>query len=128
MKSGSRTKFALPMMGCVSSVWIGPGGVSPPVSGSTRSGPAKSGSRGTKADTKTGRFEAISWPEALAQAVQQLKQVKPEQVAVVLGDQVEAETLFSVKLLTEKFGIPSVDCRQDGARLTPEDSGGGDGA
>ena len=89
--------------------------------------PAKSGSRGAKADTKTGRFEAISWPEALGQAVQCFEQLKPEQIAVVLGDQVEAETLFSVKLLAEKLGIPSVDCRQDGARLTPGTEAGAAG-
>ena len=64
-----------------------------------------------------GKLEAASWDEAFAAIAKNLKKVKPNNFGVIAGDQIDAETLFAMKLMMEKIGSPHMDCRQDGADI-----------
>ena len=64
-----------------------------------------------------GKLEAVSWDEAFAAIAKNLKKVKPNNFGVIAGDQIDAETLFAMKLMMEKIGSPHMDCRQDGADI-----------
>ncbi len=64
-----------------------------------------------------GKLEAASWDEAFAAIAKNLKKVKPNNFGVIAGDQMDAETMFAMKLMMEKIGSPHMDCRQDGADI-----------
>ena len=64
-----------------------------------------------------GKLEAAGWDEAFAAIAKNLKKVKPNKFGVIAGDQIDAETLFAMKLMMEKIGSPHMDCRQDGADI-----------
>ena len=48
-----------------------------------------------------------------------MKQISPD-IAVLVGDQCEAESMFALKCLAEKLGIENIDCRQDGAKINTD--------
>jgi NADH-quinone oxidoreductase subunit G len=62
------------------------------------------------------KLEAVSWDDALEATVKKLK-AKPEETAIIIGDQVDAETMLLVKQLAEKLEIVNIDCRQDGQKI-----------
>ncbi len=64
-----------------------------------------------------GKLEPSSWDNAFKIIAKQLKKVKPDNFGVIAGDQIDAETMFAMKLLMEKIGSPHMDCRQDGANI-----------
>jgi NADH-quinone oxidoreductase subunit G len=59
----------------------------------------------------------VSWPEALEAMRSAIKKAKPAGLGAILGDQLDAESIFAVKTLMDKLGSPNLDCRQDGAKL-----------
>ena len=63
------------------------------------------------------RLEPAGWAQAFAAIRDRLAATRPERVAFILGDLVDAETMVAVKDLAAAIGTPHVDCRQDGARL-----------
>ena len=65
-----------------------------------------------------GKLEPASWDMAFEVIAKKIKKVKPSNFGVIAGDQVDAETMFSMKLLMEKIGSPHIDCRQDGVDIT----------
>ena len=64
-----------------------------------------------------GRLKPASWDAAFEAIKQQIKKVKPANIAAIAGDQVDAETMFAMKSFMEKIGSPHMDCRQDGIKL-----------
>ena len=64
-----------------------------------------------------GKLEPCSWDTAFKVIAKQLKKVKPDNFGVIAGDQIDAETMFAMKLLMEKIGSPHMDCRQDGVNI-----------
>ena len=64
-----------------------------------------------------GKLEPSSWEQAFKVIAKQLKKVKPSNFGVIAGDQVDAETMFAMKLLMEKIASPHMDCRQDGVNI-----------
>ena len=65
-----------------------------------------------------GKLEPASWDMAFDVIAKKIKKVKPSNFGVIAGDQVDAETMFAMKLFMEKIGSPHIDCRQDGVDIT----------
>lgn len=64
---------------------------------------------------KTGKLEACSWDDALGRAASAMTGVKPDEVAALAGDLVEAESVYALKKLMEGMKVGNMDCRVDGA-------------
>jgi len=56
-------------------------------------------------------LQPTSWPEALSQCAQQLKSFQPHEIAVLVGDLVDVETIYAVKKMCDSLGITHYDCR-----------------
>ena len=69
---------------------------------------------------KDGKLVPASWDEALSVVADKMEQISPEAIAVLVGDQCEAESMFALKCLAEKLGIENIDCRQDGAKINTD--------
>jgi len=72
-----------------------------------------------------GRLKATSWTAALNVVAEKLKATAPEKIAVIAGDQVDAEAMFAAKVLFENIGVQNIDCRQDGMKIAPGTPRGG---
>jgi len=66
---------------------------------------------------RDGKLTAANWGEAFGAVKERLGSAKPERVAALVGDQVDAEAVFALKKLMESLGVANLDCRQDGAAL-----------
>jgi NADH-quinone oxidoreductase subunit G len=66
---------------------------------------------------ESGRLRAASWDEAFATIATRLQGVKGERIAAIAGDLACAESMKALKDLYVGLGSPSIDCRQDGAKL-----------
>lgn len=66
------------------------------------------------------RLVAATWQDAFNAIAKKLSKLKGEEIAVIAGDQVDAETMFAAKKLFNSLGSENLDCRQDGAALDPE--------
>ena len=64
-----------------------------------------------------GRLHPASWPEALEALRAAIKKARPSGMGAIIGDQLDAESIFAVKTLMDKLGSPNMDCRQDGVKL-----------
>jgi NADH-quinone oxidoreductase subunit G len=62
---------------------------------------------------KAGKLVAASWAEAFA-AIADVGESATQRVAVVAGDMVDAETMFSAKLLSNSMGCIGLEGRQTG--------------
>jgi NADH-quinone oxidoreductase subunit G len=66
-----------------------------------------------------GRLVEASWDQAFAAIAGRLKGLAGDQIAVLAGPLVEAESLFLAKqLFGQRLGSPYLECRTDGAKLT----------
>lgn len=68
---------------------------------------------------RNGRLEPATWEEAFTAIATALSPLKPTELAAVVGDLVDAEAMVVLKDLWTALGSPTIDCRQDGAALTP---------
>ncbi len=68
---------------------------------------------------KAGRLEAVSWNEAFEAVAAKAKNLSGAQIAVIAGDQADAEAMFALKDLMGRLGSGHLDCRQDGAAIDP---------
>jgi NADH-quinone oxidoreductase subunit G len=64
-----------------------------------------------------GRLQSVTWDEAFAAVAARLRGRAPERIAALAGDQTDVETLYAARLLLDKLGVASRDCRQDGAEV-----------
>jgi NADH-quinone oxidoreductase subunit G len=64
-----------------------------------------------------GRLAPVSWDEAFTKIAAKIKKAKPSTMAAIAGNQVDAESMFALKLLFNKLGSSNIDCRQDGAKI-----------
>ena len=64
-----------------------------------------------------GRLAPVSWDEAFSKIAAKIKKAKPSTMAAIGGNQVDAESMFALKLLFNKLGSGNIDCRQDGAKI-----------
>ena len=66
---------------------------------------------------RDGRLAPASWDDAFKAIAAKLKKAKPEAMATIAGDQIDAEAMFAMKTLFTKLGSKNMDCRQDGAKI-----------
>ncbi|MEM9705675.1 MAG: NADH-quinone oxidoreductase subunit NuoG [Pseudomonadota bacterium] len=66
-----------------------------------------------------GKLRPARWDEALACAGYELRSTPPEKVGALVGDLVSAEPVKALKDLMAALGSPNMDCRQDGAVISP---------
>ncbi|HLY58048.1 MAG TPA: molybdopterin-dependent oxidoreductase, partial [Stellaceae bacterium] len=66
---------------------------------------------------RDGKLHEASWGEAFAAIAARVKGVAGERIAAVAGDLADAEAMLALKDLMTALGSPSIDCRQDGAKL-----------
>ena len=66
---------------------------------------------------KHGALEPSSWDAAFNKIKDELFKVPTNKVASLVGDLVDVEAVFSLKLLLNKLGIENLDCRIDGAEI-----------
>jgi len=64
-----------------------------------------------------GKLQEASWADAFAAIAAQAKGLKPEQMAAIAGNLVDAESVMALKDLLDNLGVTSRDCRQEGAAL-----------
>lgn len=68
---------------------------------------------------QNGKLRPASWPEAFAAIADRIKGKSGERMAALAGDLCCAESMMALKDLMSVLGVPHIDCRQDGAPLTP---------
>ena len=66
---------------------------------------------------ENGKLYPATWEQAFQLAAQKIKAIPAQKQAAIVGDLVPAEAIKALKDLTDKMGINSRDCRQDGALL-----------
>ena len=64
-----------------------------------------------------GSLEASDWETAFNKIKEKLLKTDKDKVACLLGDLVDVETAFSLKLLFQKLDVNNLDCRIDGAQI-----------
>ena len=64
-----------------------------------------------------GSLEASDWETAFIKIKEKLLKTDKDKVACLLGDLVDVETAFSLKLLFQKLDVNNLDCRIDGAQI-----------
>jgi NADH-quinone oxidoreductase subunit G len=68
---------------------------------------------------ENGRLRPASWQEAFSTIAQRTKGVDPKRIGAIVGDLAAVEEIYALKLLMQSLGVTNIDCRQDGAVLTP---------
>jgi NADH-quinone oxidoreductase subunit G len=68
-------------------------------------------------DEKTGKLRAVEWNEAFGFVATKMKGVKGHEVAGLVGDLVDVESVVALKDLLALIGSPHMDCRTDGAKF-----------
>jgi len=64
-----------------------------------------------------GKLAKASWDDALNVVKNKLKKLDGKQIAAIVGDQADCESIFALKELMESLKSPNMDCRQDGTKL-----------
>lgn len=67
---------------------------------------------------KNGRLQAVSWDEALTAIAARAAELEPTEIAALVGDMADSESMFALKQLMMEIESPHFDCRQDGS-MTP---------
>ena len=66
---------------------------------------------------RDGRLAPASWDDAFAAIAAKVKKAKPEAMAAIAGNQIDAEAMFAMQALFGKLNAANIDCRQDGAKI-----------
>ncbi len=67
-----------------------------------------------------GKLRPAAWREAFALIAAKIKTATPARIGAVVGDLASVEEVFALQSLFDSLGSPSLDCRQDGAKLDPK--------
>ncbi len=65
---------------------------------------------------RDGRLVRAGWDEAFAAIAARLRRTPGERIGAVVGNQVDAESMFALRELMGALGSANLDCRQDGAQ------------
>ncbi len=68
-------------------------------------------------DKDSGKLIEATWDEAFAFIKKKMKNIKGENIAALVGNLVDLESIVALKDLMENLGSPNMDCRTDGARF-----------
>ena len=71
-----------------------------------------------------GQLRPASWNDALRTVADRLGALPGERIAAIVGDLADCESMVMLKELMSALGSPHLDCRQDGARLAPDNRAG----
>jgi NADH-quinone oxidoreductase subunit G len=71
-----------------------------------------------------GKLEEATWDEAFAFIKKKMKGIKGENIAALVGDLADLESVVALKDLMESLGSKNLDCRTDGARFDTASRGG----
>lgn len=69
---------------------------------------------------KDGKLTASNWEEALAVVAEKMDKTMPEQMAGIVGDMADCESMVALKDLLEKFGSKNIDTEQNLGFLAKE--------
>ncbi len=67
-----------------------------------------------------GKLAPCTWQEAFAAIAGKIKGSDPKKLGAIIGDQACAESMTAFKDLWAGLNAPNIDCRQDGAKLSPD--------
>ena len=70
---------------------------------------------------KNGNLVAVSWEEAIATIAARVGTTASSQMAAVVGNMVDVESIVALKDLMMALGSPHLECRQDGAKIDASD-------
>ncbi|MFK7840257.1 MAG: NADH-quinone oxidoreductase subunit NuoG [Bdellovibrionales bacterium] len=70
-------------------------------------------------DDKDNKLKEASWDEAFGFIADKLKGIKGDEIAGLVGDLVDVESIVALKDLLVGLGSPHMDCRTDGALFDP---------
>ncbi len=65
------------------------------------------------------RLVEADWPDVLAVVARRIKRASPDRWGAIAGDLACCESMFALKNLMDRLGVPHRDCRQDGGFLDP---------
>ncbi|MBN4046631.1 NADH-quinone oxidoreductase subunit G [bacterium AH-315-P15] len=65
-----------------------------------------------------GKLMPASWEDALKAVANAFPEAHPERAAAITGDLPCSESQFALKQLMSSLGVTSLDCREDGTKLT----------
>ena len=72
---------------------------------------------------ENGKLRKISWNEALNFITEKLKKLNSNEIAGIVGDLADLETIYSFKSFFEEvLGSKNIECRQDRTYINPEES------
>ena len=70
-----------------------------------------------------GKLRKTTWGEALKLITEKLKKLNPNEIAGIVGDLTDLETIYSFKnFFVEVLGSKNIECRQDKIYINPEES------
>ncbi len=75
-------------------------------------------------DEESGKLREADWEEALSVIAQKLSTIKGENIAALVGDMADVESMVALKDLMESLGSPNLDCRTDGSNFDPSNRNG----
>ena len=70
-------------------------------------------------DANDNKLKEASWDEAFDFIASKLSGLKGEEIAGLVGDLVDVESIVALKDLLAGLGSPNMDCRTDGSRFDP---------
>ncbi len=73
---------------------------------------------------KSKKLTAASWGDAFKAVKSKLKGVKGDQIAAIVGDQADMESMAALKDLLASLGSTRIECRQDGSAADASVRGG----
>jgi NADH-quinone oxidoreductase subunit G len=66
---------------------------------------------------KHGKFEAVSWDEAMIEIGLKLAGLAGKRMAAIVGDLADCEAIMALKDLMTELSCDNIDCRQNGVKL-----------
>ncbi len=70
-----------------------------------------------------GKLRKTTWGEALKLITEKLKKLNPNEIAGIVGDLTDLETIYSFKnFFVEVLGSKNIECRQEKIYINPEES------
>ena len=73
---------------------------------------------------KAGKLVAVSWQEAFETVNAAVVSAKGDEIAGIVGDLADAESMYALKTLLSYLGSDRIEARTDGVAIDPADRGG----
>ncbi len=75
-------------------------------------------------NAKTNKLEEATWSEAFSYIAENLQNINGNEIAALVGDLCDLESVVALKDMMEKLGAPHLDCRTDGTTYDPANRSG----